>query len=149
MIYTGLRIGEIAALRPSDVRLDDGYMICGEKTEAGKNRLVPFPKGIPELKEFLSGWMEDSRNETVLGMKSDNLRRNVFYPALEQYGIDPEHELTPHSTRHTFASICAQAGMRPENLQKIIGHAKYTTTAEVYIHQNSSELIEEMNKITK
>lgn len=149
MIYTGLRIGEIASLRPADVHLDEGYMICGEKTEAGRNRLVPFPKGIPELKVFLSGWMKECRTEAILGLTVKKIREKVFYPALEQYGIDQEHKLTPHSTRHTFASLCAQAGMRPENLQKIIGHARYSTTADVYIHKNSSELIEEMDKLTK
>ncbi len=59
------------------------------------------------------------------------------------------NHLTPHSTRHTFASLSAEAGMRPEALQKIIGHADYSTTAEVYIHKDISELIAEMSKLQK
>lgn len=35
MIYTGFRIGEIVTLNKSDIHLDDGYMIGGEKTDAG------------------------------------------------------------------------------------------------------------------
>ena len=30
--------------------------------------------------------------------------------------------------------------MRPENLQKIIGHADYSTTADIYIHKDIAEL---------
>lgn len=37
MIYTGFRIGEVLALRVEDVHLSEGYIIGGEKTEAGKD----------------------------------------------------------------------------------------------------------------
>ena len=60
-----------------------------------------------------------------------------------------KNHLTPHSTRHTFASLSASAGMRPDNLQKIIGHADYSTTAEIYIHKNIAELKDEMSKLHK
>ena len=63
-------------------------------------------------------------------------------------GIDTS-ELTPHSTRHTFASLSSAAGLRPENLQKIIGHANFSTTAQVYIHQDIDTLLHEMGKLKK
>lgn len=40
-------------------------------------------------------------------------------------------QLTPHSCRHAFASLSASSGMRPEKLQKIIGHAEYSTNIPV------------------
>ena len=49
--------------------------------------------------------------------------------------------LTPHCCRHTFASRAAAAGMRPDDLQKIIGHADYATTADIYVHQNVDTLM--------
>ena len=59
-----------------------------------------------------------------------------------------EHHLTPHGTRHTFAPLAA-AGMRPENLQKIIGHADYSIISDIYIHKDIPELIKEMSKLKK
>lgn len=162
LIYTGMRIGELAALKSSDLHLDEGYIVCGEKTDAGRNRIVPLPKQIPELAAFLRGWMQDGK-KTLLGLSIMQLRKNYFYGALVDHGIVSGHydaknkryiltdsnRLTPHSTRHTFASLCASAGMQPDKLQKIIGHANFSTTANVYIHKDLAELSEEMAKINR
>lgn len=161
MIYTGFRIGEICALKPSDVH--DGYMIGGEKTEAGKNRVVPFPQNVPEIERFVRSWLTDCTTETILGVTTEYFRKYQFYPCLAELGliappvksqktgkdmyINPR--LTPHSTRHTFASLSAAAGMPPEILQKIIGHADYSTTADIYVHQDIAALSAGMNMIKR
>lgn len=148
MIYTGFRIGEITALKVSDVHIESGYIIGGEKTDAGKNRIIPIPPAIPELTKFISGWISETNTESLLNISTVQLRKN-FYRAIADCGISGGEKLTPHSTRHTFASLSASAGMRAENLQKIIGHANYNTTAEVYIHQDFWKLKEEMSKLKK
>ena len=161
MIYTGLRIGELAKLKKSDVHLDDGYIICGEKTEAGKNRIVPLPPAIPELSSFLRSWIQSSSHDTAVGKTVKHIREDMFYSALADLGMisaertsagfefaDNNH-LTPHSCRHTFASMCASAGMKPEQLQKIIGHANYQTTADVYIHNDLDTLRQAMSILHK
>ncbi|MBR0340765.1 MAG: site-specific integrase [Oscillospiraceae bacterium] len=164
LIYTGLRIGELANLKPENIHIEEGYIVCGEKTEAGKNRIVPLPQAIPEISEFLAQWMNsDKERRNIYGRTVHSLRDDVFYAVLIELGIvegtkrkrQPGYEfhgknhLTPHSTRHTFASLCASAGMQPDKLQKIIGHASFTTTANVYIHKDLAELSEEMAKIKK
>lgn len=161
LIYTGLRIGELAALTPDNVHLDDGYIICGEKTEAGKNRVVPLPPAIPELSTFLHEWIAASTGHTVLGLTIAKIRDEMFYSALHdlgmieatskgrQYEFKDKHHLTPHSCRHTFASMCAAAGIQPDQLQKIIGHANYQTTADVYIHNDLDTLRTAMSKISR
>lgn len=161
MIYMGLRIGELAKLKISDIYLENGYLICGEKTKAGKNRVVPFPANIPELTEFVKSWMLESDSDSLLGLTVAQIRHQYFYSALVDLKlIEPADKqngkyifktahYTPHSTRHTFASISASAGIQPENLQKIIGHASYSTTADIYIHKDIAELKAEMNKIQK
>ena len=148
MIYTGFRIGEIVALKVGDIDLDKGIITGGEKTSAGKDRIVPIPPNIPELSSFLKNFIEQSKNDRLFQMTVSQFRDQVFYGALIYCRI-PERGLTPHSTRHTFASLSAAAGMRPENLSKIIGHSDFSTTAEVYIHQDVDTLLKEMSKIKK
>ncbi len=160
MIYTGMRIGEMTALKVSDIHLPDGYIIGGEKTKAGRERIIPIPDSIPELAEFIADMMNGKSENDSLVEISNQILRNKFYKAMIDCGISNGHKqgyryilddktLTPHSTRHTFASLSAAAGMRAENLQKIIGHANYNTTAEVYIHQNVDKLKEEMSKLKR
>jgi len=148
MIYTGFRIGEIVKLRVEDVHIKEGYIVGGEKTKAGKERIVPIPQNIPELKLFVNEWMASASDSRLFPLTTARFRTDVFNEALLIAGIDPKG-LTPHATRHTFASISAAAGIQPENLQKIIGHANYATTADVYIHQDVTTLINEMRKLSR
>lgn len=167
MIYTGFRIGEVFTLRKSGVNLKDNYIIGGIKTEAGKDRIVPLPAHIPEIKDFVIKWYAESTTELLLNDDVNNFRKRRFYPALAEAGIIPpptiiptkkgrptkkyDTDLTPHCCRHTFATLSADCGMQPEKLQKIIGHAKYETTADVYNHSGKDvqALIFEMSKLTK
>lgn len=147
MIYTGFRIGEIVMLKKSDIHLDEGYMIGGEKTDAGRNRVVPLPPNIPEITDFIVAQMQRTDKERLYPLSSKCFRESVFYAALITAEITEKY--TPHSTRHTFASLSAESGMQPENLQKIIGHADYSTTANIYVHQDIDALKNEMSKLRK
>ncbi len=159
MIYMGFRLGEIVSLTKDSVH--DYYVIGGIKTEAGINRVIPFPPNIPEIKDFFKSWISESNQGTILPVNEKGFRDKWFYPVLNELGMiegqitnkgwkfSKKNHLTPHSTRHTFASLSASAGMRPENLQKIIGHADYATTADIYIHKDISELIDEMSKLKR
>jgi integrase len=51
MNNTGMRIGELFTLETDKVF--DNYCIGGEKTEAGRNRIIPIPKEVrPEFAHF-------------------------------------------------------------------------------------------------
>ena len=95
-------------------------------------------------------------------MTVHTFRSKVFYATLIRLGMVDAHidekcavifhterHLTPHSTRHTFASLSVAAGMRPERLQHIIGHASFKTTADYYVHVDSGALISEMGKLVR
>lgn len=162
MIYTGLRIGEVSAILPENVHIDEGYIIGGEKTEAGRDRVIPLPPNVPEIACFVREWLTAS-DGSPFGVPADSLRQYWFYPLLaELHMIAPpvynpksrkqeykSPRLTPHCCRHTFASRAAASGMRPDDLQKIIGHADYATTADIYVHQNVDTLIAAMSRISK
>lgn len=138
LIYTGMRIGELFQLPLADYH--ETYVIGGEKTEAGKNRVIPIR---PEGRKYFAYFARQATGELLLsGYTGDkivaNFRRRNYYPLLNELGIERK---TPHATRHTYASRARQGGMQPEILQKILGHANYTTTADIYVHTDVSALL--------
>lgn len=138
LIYTGMRIGELFYLPISDYHKT--YVIGGEKTEAGRNRVIPIR---PEGREYFAYFAEHADGDLLLsGYTGDkvpnNFRKRNYYPLLDKLGIARK---SPHSTRHTYASRARKEGMQPEILQKILGHANYTTTANIYVHTDIDELL--------
>lgn len=147
MIYSGLRVGELLSLAKKNIYIEDGYMFGGGKTEAGTNRTIPISEKImPYIIHFFTLAPADGLLvEGFFGNKTvRNFREREYYPTLKRLGIERR---TPHAARHTFASLMSGANVRPELLQKIIGHADYATTANIYVHKNIGELREAINKI--
>ena len=56
-----------------------------------------------------------------------------------EHGIERK---TPHATRHTYASRAVKEGLPPEMLQKILGHADYSTTTNIYTHIDAQTLVD-------
>lgn len=50
--------------------------------------------------------------------------------------------ISVHVLRHTFATMCAEAGMLPKTLQYIMGHASITMTMNIYVHATTSAIAE-------
>lgn len=52
-------------------------------------------------------------------------------------------EISDRRVRNTInATMAVQAGIKPEILQKILGHADYSTTVDVYTHMDLAEILE-------
>lgn len=138
LIYTGMRIGELFSLPLEGYH--ETYVVGGEKTEAGRNRAIPIR---PEGRGYFAYFARQANGPLLLsgytgGKVVANFRRRNYYPLLEKLGIERK---TPHATRHTYASRARKAGVPPEILQKILGHADYSTTANIYVHTDIDELI--------
>ncbi|MCI8525752.1 MAG: tyrosine-type recombinase/integrase [Oscillospiraceae bacterium] len=138
LIYTGMRIGELFALTLDDYH--GRYVVGGEKTEAGRNRVIPI---CPEGRGYFQYFAEQATGAQLLSGYAgqhtpNNFRRRDYYPLLNKLEIARK---TPHATRHTYASRARKAGMPPEVLQKILGHADYHTTASIYVHTDVEELL--------
>lgn len=146
MCYTGFRISEFLELTPESYDRAAGGLIGGKKTEAGTDRFVPVH---PKIKKWLDAWIAKG-GQTIIckddgaPYSADYFRRRVYYPTLDAIGV---RRLTPHATRHTFATRMAAAGVRPEDLQAIIGHEDYEVTASTYIHQSKRTLIDAVLKM--
>lgn len=138
LIYTGMRIGELFALSLEDYH--ETYIVGGEKTEAGRNRVIPIR---PEGRRYFQYFAAQASGLLFLSGYSgqhipNNFRKRDYYPLLKRLGIKRK---TPHATRHTYASRARRDGMPPEILQKILGHTNYNTTANIYVHTDIEELL--------
>lgn len=143
LLSTGMRIGELFALPIADCH--DTYVVGGEKTEAGRNRIIPIR---PEGREHFAYFIRHAEGPLLLsgyvGSKTpENFRRRNYYKLLDRLGIERK---SPHSTRHTYATRAVKEHVPPEVLQSVLGHASYSTTVEKYTHIDPDTLIREIEK---
>ena len=144
----GLRFGECAALRWSRVDLDrpsvrvaetltevEGVLRFGPpKTGAARRTLVVPPVVASELREHASLTLSDDLVFVAPNggpLRRSTFRGRVWLPAVESAGVG---WATPHTLRHTAASILIAGGAHPRMLQARLGHASARMSLEVYGH---------------
>jgi len=149
LAYTGLRWGEMAALRVQDFdMLRRRVNVSRSVTESGglvwstpktwERRSVPFPAALAdELAALMVGKARDELVFTDLRggvLRNSNYRARVFEPAVEkcQRADDTFPSITPHDLRHTAASLAVSAGANVKAVQRMLGHAKASMTLDVY-----------------
>lgn len=140
LCYLGFRITEFCGLRPADYNPETRCFQAGIKTAAGKGRLVPVH---PAVQSIVDGWLASGHawlypDENGKRYNKDSYRTRVFQPALAALGLPDD--LTPHSCRHTCGTRLSAAGARTEDIQRIMGHADYSETANTYINQDVAAL---------
>lgn len=69
-------------------------------------------------------------------VKEINLTRDSL-EEIEKFGA--------HTFRHTFATRCIEAGIKPKTLQAYLGHASLQMTMDLYVHSTEAHKQEEMN----
>ncbi|MEQ7124374.1 site-specific integrase [Actinopolymorpha sp. B11F2] len=153
LAYTGLRWGEVIALRVRDVdlarrRLDvrrafadlAGKLVEGTP-KSHQSRTVPLPPSLcEELLHLVDGRGRDALVFTSPRggpLRLTNFRRSVWHPAVRAAGLDG---LTIHGMRHTAASLYISAGTPPKVVQQILGHASITITMDLYGHLYADEM---------
>lgn len=137
-IYTGMRISELLTLTKFNVDIKNMMITGGIKTDAGKDRIIPIH---PKIQPFIKRWYDNDGEYLITRNKAkirpDYYRKSLYYPALEKAGV---RKLNPHKARHTFGSLLNKAGVDKVYIQKLIGHADYATTANIYTHPEIAEL---------
>ena len=154
LIYTGMRIGELLCLKAEDIDTEKWIIVGGSKTEAGRNRIIPVH---PKIREYVKLLIENvpTKDSKILNIRQELFRDKYFYKYLVGLGILTAEELevgksprlTPHCTRHTFASLARRAGIEKDVLTRIIGHTEYSTTDEHYVSMGIDVLSNEMSKL--
>lgn len=141
MIYTGMRPGEFTTIKKDNVHLEERYMIGGIKTAAGKDRIIPIHEGIVP---FVAQMMQCSGNAWLFGSGCYHAYlRSSYNIVKKKVGFI----YTPHSCRHTFATLAKLAGMNEYARKKIMGHSCNDLTDDVYTHAPIAYLVKQVNLI--
>jgi len=131
LLRTGMRIGELLALRIQDIDLREQKVFIHEARKTGMGRVVYFSA---DAKDALVAWLEqkDPREDVLAyGKKYESITyaaaRTMFLRYLKKAEL-LHKGYTLHCLRHTFASELLNAGMRLECLQPLLGHTSVEVT---------------------
>ena len=165
-LYTGLRIGEICALKWKNVSFEEGYIFVQEsmqriQVQAEKHKTAIFilpPKSacsirrIPlpaELIRILEGERKGKNAFVLTGEENrfvePRCMENRFNAIAAECKID---SVTFHSLRHTFATRCVELGFDIKSLSEILGHASVNITLNRYVHPSMELKQKNMNMLS-
>jgi len=155
--FTGLRQGELRALRWRHIRFADRTLVVVASMSAGQESSTKSGKwrAVPLTREAFVALDELSRREWFTGPDDfvfcgpagdpidDSALRRRYNAARDAAGLP---QLPFHHLRHTFATLAIR-GLDPATVQTLLGHSKITTT-ERYLHARPlNELAERMDAI--
>lgn len=168
-LSTGLRIGEICALKWSDINVTDGiltvnrtieriYIIEGEKkhtelvinTPKTKNscREIPMNKELLGMLRPLKKVVDDDYYILTNDERPIEPRtyRNYYKRLMEKLDIP---KLKYHGLRHSFATRCIEVGCDYKTVSVLLGHSNISTTLNLYVHPNMEQKKRCIDKVFK
>ena len=174
LLYTGCRRGELLALRYEDIDRKAGTITINKKisfatgqpvlehhtkTDAGMRTiplLSPVAEALPKnsigpiFHEDDGGYLKQHHFSGLFRAVCDGC--GLFEVETIERGSAvlqvPKYTISPHWFRHTFATICYDAGVDAKSAAAIMGHADESITIELYTHltrsreQKSAEKLE-------
>lgn len=132
--YLGFRPSEFLSLRVENYNAAEKYFIGGAKTDAGKDRVVPVSPKIQSIVDVHIGGRTSGQVFCTPEGKPMVLKtyRALFYGVLDALGLEnptfevngcQKHTYTPHSCRHTFATLMKRVPGADKDKLTLIGHS--------------------------
>lgn len=153
--YMGWRPGELGEVTLENTNIAEWYCIGGQKTDAGRNRVVPIHSKIRDLvKKYYDLATENSAKYLFFRETNhygDNNQMNYktyanyFERIMNRLDLNPEHR--PHDCRKTFITMAKSSSMDEYAIKRIVGHKISDVTESVYTERPISWLAEEIEKI--
>lgn len=170
ILQTGLRYGEMTALKWDDIDFankvihitksmnikypEQQWVTEKPKTEAGirdiplTDEAVSILLGQKQKRKKTSIIPFEFAEQVFLSKRGNPIANAAYNQTITK--ICKENDLrnfSLHMLRHTFATRCIEAGMKPKTLQKIMGHSTLSMTMDLYVHITEDEKCKEMNEI--
>ena len=159
LALSGLRIGEALALTPDDLdtyihvtkTMDRTGIVSDAPKTADSNRDVfiqpELAEVISEVRKWRLSWM------MAKGVRSERLfpvEYFTYYIYLrKKRELIPDKTISPHTLRHTHASLLAAAGMSLDAISRRLGHSDSAITKEVYLHVTEKLKKQEEEQLSK
>ena len=166
-LFTGLRVGEICALRWEDISYSDQSIYIhhtlqriqinqdhGAKTKVVVTtpkstcsiRKIPLPDEISKIlvlnQKSSSGYLLTNDNYKFVEPRT---MQNKFKKILNDACIENANF---HALRHTFATRCVELGFDVKSLSEILGHATVNITMNRYVHPTYELKMKNMQKLS-
>lgn len=152
--YLGFRPSELLALDVRNYNRRERAFVGGAKTDAGRDRVVTVsPKIQPIIDRLtrnkIAGAVFCAKNGSQMGIAA---YRTMFYNVLEACGIEnpveerdgvKRRKYTPHSCRHTFATLMKRVSGSDKDKLELMGH---TSTEMLRHYQDVS--FEDLRRVT-
>lgn len=152
-LKTGLRIGEICALKWEDFDFTNNILyvrstVSRIKNPVGKGTVLIIDKpktsssirAIPfrnDLKNILLQLKSKSISSYVVSDKKEFLSPRTFeyryHTFMKQHHFP---EINYHALRHSFATRCIEYGVDIKSLSEILGHSNVSITLNTYVHSS-------------
>lgn len=167
-MLTGLRIGEICALKWGNISLENSTLsveftmqrLQDPGNDYQKTRvLITSPKSdtscrVIPLTSFAAGLCRQMQCEEPDAYVLTGSSEHYIEPRLLQYKLDRYTKACGlegvhfHTLRHTFATRCIEVDFEIKSLSEILGHSSPKITLERYVHPSMDIKRSNMNKLT-
>jgi integrase len=167
-IFSGLRCGEILALKLSDIDFEHNIIKISitltknenDKTIIGKK--AKTKKGIREfiiisnvktiLIKAIEEYVQNEQNLIFYNNKENKLItvseiNSVFKRLCKKYNIGKGYDVNQHMLRHTFTTRCIEAKIDIAVLKELLGHKDIKTTLNIYTSISNDFKEKELEKV--
>lgn len=148
---TGIRIGELCALKWEDIDLEKNFLTVKQTVqristdEKGTKLIISSPKSASSRREiplpdFIVPIMKNIKSEDNFYFLSGS--NNITEPRTMQYRFKNLLKklnipnVSFHSLRHSFATSCIELGIDVKTLSEILGHSSVQVTLNRYVHSS-------------
>lgn len=142
LFATGIRISELCRLTPTNINVETGLLKVtgkGDKDRVIQVFAVEARLAIKTYASLFKGEIERNGSFFVnrIGQRlSPQSVRYMVRNYKELARIDKH--ITPHTFRHTFATLLLEADVDIKYIQHLLGHSSITTT-QIYTHVNTNK----------
>ena len=145
-IKSGCRNSELCNLRVENIDFETGQVLIKEG-KGSKDRLVVIPPSLCHKIQIYLGGRKTGYlfiNQRGNPFQARGIQRTIK-DVKEKAGI--VKDITPHSLRHSFATMLLQGGVDIREIQEILGHNNISTT-EIYTQYSLEHIKDKIIDIT-